>query len=347
MHIDLLWLFIAGEAFLVLMLVMVGLLVSRMSQRRRDRMAAMHLVGVIKEGETKRHEQTRELLSQRFGLSGDTLDTSVHDLMRAEKLLYQRIINMYVKRDVVSLRELNIDVEAVTEPLHQLDASAAPAAPSADIGNTSAEGGGDADSLRAENAALKQELQITMETMSRMLGEYAAMFGGPGHVMGETPIMNQMLEETPADGDMAPSEADANDLSMEEELEGLEELQDFDESGEDIDAGREDFDAGGEDIDAGGEDIAAASGAVDIGATDVIAEDDDLDATVVATPQAGEIDLSDEDLDDIFAPAESDDDAAENQPMLDENGQPIEDELADMWSEAFNEQEGEKADDKT
>ncbi len=324
MYISTLWLFIGGEVFLVLALTLGILLISRASQRRRERKAAMYLVGVIKENEAPRLEQTKEVLSRRFGLGGEGLTTTTHAVMRAEKLLYQRIINMYVKRDVISLREMNIDVEANTEPFRNLEDPAG-SAPSADLGDIpGSEHDGNADALRAENQALKQELQITMETMSRMLGEYASVFGGSTQGAPQTPIMTQMIDEGP-NGDEAneaedtmnsAEEGDDADLfAMDADIEGLDEIQGFDLDEASRDSGHTSPEPAGDQLDA--------------------------DATVVTTPPASEeIDLADEDLDDIFAPDHSE---PERKPMLDENGESIDDELADIWADALNEQESEES----
>ncbi len=330
MHIGTLWLILTGEVILVLVLALGALLISRALQRRRDRKAAMYLVGVIKENEAQRQEQTSEVLNKRFGLSGNDLKQAIHTVMHAEKLLYQRIINMYIKRDVICLRELNIDVEAVTEPFRTLEDLTDTAA-SPDPGGSSADAqNGDEDALRAENLALKQELQITMETMSRMLGEYASMFGGETQGSLQAPVMNQILDETEVSNGLAEAQdnvetgaSTGEDLfAMGGDLDGLEELQGFDED-------------------------ETLQGNGDTGlATDHDQPDQvlDTDATVVATPpMGGEIDLADEDLDDIFASAEP---KPEKAPMLDENGEPIDGELADLWADAFNEQENEESGNK-
>ncbi len=324
MHISTLWLFIGGEVFLVLALALGILLISRVSQRRRDRKAAMYLVGIIKENEAQRLEQTKEVLSRRFGLGGEGLEKTTHAVIRAEKLLYQRIINMYVKRDVISLREMNIDVEANTEPFRNLEGPDE-SAPSADLGDIpGSEHGGNVDALRAENQALKQELQITMETMSRMLDEYASMFGGGPQEPPQAHVMGQMIDEGQtedkayeAEDAMETTEEgdDADLFAMDDGIEGLEEIQGFDLDEASRDSGHTSPEPAGDQLDA--------------------------DATVVTTPPASEeIDMADEDLDDIFAPDHTE---SERKPILDENGEPIDDELADIWADALNEQESEES----
>ncbi len=324
MHINTLWLFIGGEAFLLIVLALGILLISRASQRRRDRKAAMHLVGVIKKNEAQRLEQTKEVLSRRFGLGGEVLEKTTHAMIKAEKLLYQRIINTYVKRDVTSLREMNIDVEANTEPFRNLEDPAG-SAPSANLGDiTGNEQDGNADALRAENQTLKQELQITMETMSRMLGEYSSMFTDGTQEAPPAPVTTQMVDEGPS-GDGANEEKDTMDtvaegddadlFAMDDGIEALEELQGFD-----------------------ADDTSRSSGHT---SPVPAAGQPDADATVVTTPpKNAEIDLGDGDLDDIFS---LDDAEPERKTMLDENGQPIDGELADIWADALNEQETEES----
>lgn len=358
MEIGLPWLLVFGELFLVLLVAVISLLVVGAARRRRDRQAAMFLVGVVKENESKRSTETQELLQSKFGYADDLLKQTTHNIMRAEKLLFQRIVNMYVKRDVISLRELNIDVEAVTEPFRQLEVGAggAPAlsAPVA-AGDDSAE----VESLRTENAALKQELQITMETMSRMLGEYAAMFGGapagPPVELSEpvtAPTMEQALE---TGGAPVPEMAAAVELDSEPEAEVEVSLDagNFDLSGDDPVEGLEELEELGT-FDEPADDLDAAFAALDV-EVDVPAEAaaEPADETVMIETGGdivlddGDFDLAADELNDIFGPDDAlpgamsaEAEKEENhEPMLDAEGQPMDDDLADIWADAMAEQD--------
>jgi hypothetical protein len=178
--ISLPWLLVAGELFAVLAAALAAMVVAEARRRRRDRQAAEFLVGVVRKSRNRRDTETRGLLQERYGYSGDELGRIGHEIAAAERRLLQRVVNMYLGRDHLSLRELHIDVEGVTEPFRKLDVQASGTSAGSAVSSTDdlAEMTSDkAESLERENEALKQELQITMETMSRMLSEYASMFG--------------------------------------------------------------------------------------------------------------------------------------------------------------------------
>ncbi len=315
MQISTFWLFIIAELFLALSIAVSILLYGRISQKRKDRKAAMHLVGFIKENDAKRQEEIESFLSSKFSLDGEKLGQARHGLSQAEKRLYQRIVNMYIKRDEVALKEMHIDVEGITESLYQLDAGASAAAGSSSAGS---ENGGDANSnaLRAENDALKAELQITMETMSRMLSEYASMFGGTPQNLPDAPTMTQMLDEGDLpEADEIVADLEEDSFSSDEPLEELETLEDIDDL-----------------------DIETPNG------PDPVTEaPQDPDATVVSNDEFDLSDLAGDDADDFDI---LDDVAEEKTPMLDENGEEIDDDLADMWADAFEEEESDKSADK-
>jgi hypothetical protein len=180
-QVGVVWVLVVGELLLVLAVALASVGVVGFARRRRDRLAAAYLAQVVRAGRGPRDAATRAWLESRYGLEGPELQRAVHDLSTAERNLLQRVIHLYLRRDHLSLRELHIDVEGVTAPLRTLDVRAAghppapaPAAQEDPSGLTPEE----AAALAAENEALRQELQITMETMSRMLSEYASMFGG-------------------------------------------------------------------------------------------------------------------------------------------------------------------------
>jgi hypothetical protein len=284
-EIQLVWLLIGGELLLVLAVALAALLIMGARRRRQDRASALKLIQSTKEREAQRKEETSQWLQQKFGLSGEALERALHDMLKAEKLLIQRVVNLYVKRDRISLHELNIDVEAVGDPYRKLEISDAPVAAAGE--ESAAASDGDNDALRMENENLKQELQITMETMSRMLGEYASMFGS-----------------SQAQGAAAAPPPTAMDDDLDAEMDGG--------LGADLDAELEDL-----------EDL----------------EDLTDPPPSTSTDETVQVDLSDDDIANIFG----DDDLSAAEPQApartDAEGNAMDDELADMWADALDEQD--------
>ncbi|HEB95087.1 MAG TPA: hypothetical protein ENI96_01490 [Sedimenticola thiotaurini] len=181
MQLDPLILWSLGELLLISLVAAVVLALRAFLQRRRDRSAAMALVGQIRSDEERRRQETRELLGGRYGIPGDLLDDLVGAICREEKRFYQTLINLYLMRDSVALRGLNLAFEGAVGPYRDLPVNAAPEG--AEQAGDSVAPVNQADDaelqrLQDENARLSDELRITMDTMGRMLSEYSSMFAG-------------------------------------------------------------------------------------------------------------------------------------------------------------------------
>lgn len=165
-----------------LLLVLLGLLVfsgwRNRAARRRDTAAVRALVARIRNGRSAREAVIEQFLSERLGMSGDTLRHAQVGLVHAELGLLQRLAVTYLRRDATAVASLDQDLYATLEAYHAL------AAGGADAGGADS---GEVENLRAENKRLSDELRTTMETMSRMLKEYSSVFGDPAPVGTEGP----------------------------------------------------------------------------------------------------------------------------------------------------------------
>ena len=181
MRLDPLVLWSLAELLLISLVAAVVLALRAFLQRRRDRSAALALVGQIRSDEERRRQETRELLGGRYGIPDDLLDDLVDAICREEKRFYQTLINLYLMRDSVALQGLNLAFEGAVAPYRDLPVNATPegaeqagdsVAPVAQVDDA------ELQRLQDENARLSEELRITMDTMGRMLSEYSSMFAG-------------------------------------------------------------------------------------------------------------------------------------------------------------------------
>lgn len=166
-----------GELLLVTSIVSVGLILHAVVKKKRDRVSAHKLIGRIKQDESRRQDETRDLLGGHFGLQGESLDELVNKICHEEKLFYQKLINLYLKRDAAALEVLHVAFEGATEPYRTLQLPAAEGKPQ----RSELDGGdesGELKLLREQNERLSEELRITMDTMGRMLNEYSSMYSG-------------------------------------------------------------------------------------------------------------------------------------------------------------------------
>jgi hypothetical protein len=173
---------LGGELLLVVVVLLAVAFVRSRAQHKRDLEAVRSLVAKIRKGKPEREQKIAAFLEQRMGLSGDALNQAKVAMLRAELGLLQRFAGVYRQRDAALAARFHDDLFAALEPYHALVASAdagadVSAAATADALVEPVEAR-ELERLRKENARLSDELQITMETMSRMLNEYSSMFVG-------------------------------------------------------------------------------------------------------------------------------------------------------------------------
>ena len=193
-------LLVMSELLIGLALLSTSLLALRFRRRSKIRKAAKELVDRIQQAKTPRKERLAGKLRNGYQHQDGALEVAVHDLTQAEMLLYQNIINSYVKQDTSSFQRLDADVENLVLAYQGLITSDSTA-------------GGDTDSsdkleqLRQENKRLSEDLRATMDTIGRMLNEYSTSFSDPSE--GE---QEQQQPKTPDNAEAAAE----TDLEMEE-----------------------------------------------------------------------------------------------------------------------------------
>ncbi len=191
---------VLGELLLGLTLVVLGLVVVTVIRGSRDRRAAATLIATVKAEEDARKQALRAILEDRYEYRGDQLEQAVRDINLKEKLLYQAVIGLYLRRDAAALAQLHIDVQALVEAYRALK-SPRPAA--VDDG---AENNPELARLEEENQRLAEELRITMDSMARMLSEYSSMFGsGPQTGAEASKPSGSPADDAPAAGPDARS----------------------------------------------------------------------------------------------------------------------------------------------
>jgi hypothetical protein len=178
-----------------------------LTRKGRIRKAALHLSERVQNDKPARDERLKSLLSNAYGLSGQELEQVLHNITQAEMLLFQNLINGYMKDNQVVLQQVDVDEENLVLAYQGLKPVAGAAA------QTEAAAAGDEEEmqrLKDENQRLSDELRVTMDTMGRMLNEYSSMFaGGADKPLTRTPS----VEPPAATAQTAEaSEIDATDI---------------------------------------------------------------------------------------------------------------------------------------
>ena len=158
--------------------------------RSRDRNALRTLIKKIKEDSERRKGETRTFLEKTYGLEGDELKKTARDIHERERLFCQGFVNLYLKRDAGAASQMYISVEEMLRPYRNLQPIKITVEKAAELDEKA-----EIKRLQGENQRLTEELGITMDTMSRMLQEYSAMFGGNDSAPDKGKILSMFSSE--------------------------------------------------------------------------------------------------------------------------------------------------------
>ncbi|MEO5342343.1 MAG: hypothetical protein H7842_03205 [Gammaproteobacteria bacterium SHHR-1] len=209
-----------AEALLLFFVLLLGLLGILYYRHARDQKAGRALVAQIKQSAAQRSTEIERLLSETYGYQGEQLEQHSKRIRKAEMSLYRNLLTLYLNRDAAKLPSLPELLQQALAPYQDLapSGSAASNEPKADAA--------DIEILRQENKELSDEMRITMDTLGRVLSEYASVFS-------EDDIdSSEHLEPSAATKAAPPSDSDADPEAATEEAEEVSdtELEDlFDE----------------------------------------------------------------------------------------------------------------------
>lgn len=204
-----LWLLLIEVAVLLVMGAAATLVV-QWRRIRRDRAAVARLVATVRAQMPERRAGARDLLG-RTGMLGQVLDEATDRIAQGELRLYEVYANAYLDRDAGAVVRLNEVVDAAIAPYRALGV-AAPADTDIVVANAHPEAPPGVDPaeyerLKDENQRLSAELQVTLDTMSRMLSEYSAMFAGGADAALDKEKLREMFQAENSPQEQAPSEA--------------------------------------------------------------------------------------------------------------------------------------------
>ena len=164
---------IIAEVLIGLVILSALLLLFTLLRKQRIRKAANHLAERIQADKATRTERLKTLLEGRYQQQGALLDQTLRNMMQMEMMLYQNILNGFLKDDQVFLQQVDVDVENLVMSYQSLEPAGSGGKAAA---TSSAEEDDELDRLKTENERLSEELKVTMDTMGRMLNEYSTMF---------------------------------------------------------------------------------------------------------------------------------------------------------------------------
>jgi hypothetical protein len=140
------------------------------------------------------------------------LDDATDRILGSELRLYAVCANAYLDRDAQALARLNETVDAAIAPYWGLavstpaDADVVVTQPADDAQRAGIDPA-EYERLREENQRLSAELQVTLDTMSRMLSEYSAMFAGGADAALDKQKLREMFANEEAAAAVPPAPA--------------------------------------------------------------------------------------------------------------------------------------------
>lgn len=163
------------EALVVCLVIISISILLLLKRRKKDRVAAKKLIDQVRHQSKTRLQTTSSFLNDKYRFEGDELQRAVKSIDKAEKQFIQKIINVYLNRDAHGLNSMDACVAEMIDTYKDLS----PVMPEADAApSMDSEAAQELLELKDLNAKLTEELNITKETMTNMIGEFGNMFGG-------------------------------------------------------------------------------------------------------------------------------------------------------------------------
>jgi hypothetical protein len=161
-----------AEACAILLIALIAVLWFQFRSKSKLRKAVQQLVSQIKTQSKTRTEETGSFLQEFYGQSDEELAVAIADIGKQERRFFQNMVDVLILSDPNKIISLDASVAELIDTYKNLKPKHVEA--------TTESGAVDLATLRAENETLTVELEITRETMSSMISEFGAMFGGGG-----------------------------------------------------------------------------------------------------------------------------------------------------------------------
>jgi hypothetical protein len=161
-------------------------------RKRGNELAAIDaFIGRMQGATTLKNKPLDQLLTQQCGFNREQVDTVLQQVSDSERVLFQRIIQMYLLREISMLGEIDQSIGELSDPYCQVI-----------IGMTNDHhehapavgGGGAIAEFERANQLLSRQLKTAMQTIDDVTAEYARVFSGQQSALELENGRKQMLE---------------------------------------------------------------------------------------------------------------------------------------------------------
>lgn len=163
------------EAFAVFTLLILGYLLFSKNNSSGEFSAADELISKLEESENIKAKKLGGLILKNNSVKEDELNKLLDEISQNERLLYQKIIKMFLTRDIEILQELDQYIDQLSAPYCKLlSGSTTDTA----IPEKLKVAENKIRSLMEESKHAREQLKIAMTTMDEISAEYSRVFKG-------------------------------------------------------------------------------------------------------------------------------------------------------------------------
>lgn len=172
---------VGGELLLAFFILTIILTVVLISSGKRRRKAIRAFIVKVKESEKDRVAKIHKVLSE-YGYPEEEQEGEAKELLKAETLFFKRLIKAVMLKQAEDMTDMLEHTDTVLESYRLLmpKGTVVTAAAAGEATEAAGDDSGQLKILQQDNERLKNELGITMDTLSKILSEYAFMYGGGG-----------------------------------------------------------------------------------------------------------------------------------------------------------------------
>lgn len=161
-----------AELLAALIILALALFFIARNKRNNEMKAIDSFINQLDEQASFKNQPLDHLLTQTCGLDKKTVQATLQEVSDSERALMQKVIQLFLKREMALLNEIDQAIGNLSEPYCRLlenmttssDKAAAP------VGNTQA--------LERINQQLVRQLDTAMQTIDEITSEYTRVFSG-------------------------------------------------------------------------------------------------------------------------------------------------------------------------
>jgi len=163
------------EGLFALLLVIVALYLFSSHKNKGDQLASNKVIARLQDTGNLKAKKLTTLVATHVDIEPAELNEILADMKSSERELYKQIIQLYLKRDVEALANIDQQIDRFSEPYFKVLAHSVAAAVNSE---TIEEQEKKNHLLMEQNEKLGEQLNLAMATIDEISAEYSKVFSG-------------------------------------------------------------------------------------------------------------------------------------------------------------------------